>query len=162
MARLFLEAGETYGPIGSFTTTEVIGTNGNETVIVGANGIGNFDPSFNRGGDEIVIMGDPADYLGARVGSSLVLTNAGDASIKIPIGTAGTTITFDETPATLDGDSFTLVFAGANVTLGDQVITTTPAALTGLGEPNAALSAALSAAPLATEFAADSSFLTIA
>ena len=43
MARLFLEAGETYGPIGSFTTTEVIGTNGNETVIVGANGIGNFD-----------------------------------------------------------------------------------------------------------------------
>jgi hypothetical protein len=159
MARLFLTEGEIYGIV--VTDTDVIGTNGDETVVVGTNGIANFDPSFNRGGDEIVIQGDAADYLGARVGSSLVITNGSIASITIPIGTAGTTITFDEDPSTLDGDSFTLLTSGGAVTLGDQVITTTPAALDGLGEPNAALSAALSAAPLAAEVAADCNYLVI-
>lgn len=143
MARLFLEAGETYGLIGPFGTTDVIGTNGNETVIVQANGKATFDPSFNRGGDEIEIQGDSTDFLGGLSGSSLLITSDNGASIRIPFGSAGTTITFQN-------GSFDLVFANGAITLGEQVITGTPTALENLGEGIAA--SALSAEPSADGF----------
>jgi len=125
MARLFLAAGETFGTIGPFDNTDVVGTNNNEVVYVAEDGLATFDPSFNRGGDEIVITGISAAFEGARSGSLFVVTSNLGAEINIPIGTAGTTITFN------DG-SFTLIFDGTNVLLGDQVITNTPEPLSDL------------------------------
>lgn len=133
MARLFLDPGQTYGSIGPFGITEIFGTNEAEIVYVEETGKANFDPSFNRGGDEIIIDGASQNYSAVRAGSAIVITNGGDAgaSIRIPVGTAGATITFS------DG-SFELVVVNNVIQLGEQDITTTAAALDGLGEPAAA------------------------
>lgn len=139
MARLYLDAGSVYGIIGSFAPTDVIGTNDSETVYVSPNGKAIFDPSFNRGGDEIVIQGDSSFYSAALVGSSILITNDNNASIRIPVGTAGATVSFE------DG-SFDLLFNGTAVVLGDQVINATSTALD-LTPPPAAIES-LSAVPL--------------
>ena len=115
MARLFLNPGETYGTVGGFSNSDVIGTNANETVNVARDGDADFDPSFNRGGDVINIAGPAALYQASLVGSSLLLTSAEGANITIPIGTVGTTINF------LDA-SRVLIREGGQVKLGDQVI----------------------------------------
>jgi hypothetical protein len=153
MARLFLAEGETFGTIGPFDNTDIIGTNSNEIVYVAENGLATFDPSFNRGGDEIVVTGISAAFEGARSGSLFVITGNLGAEINIPIGTAGTTITFN------DG-SFTLVFDGTNVLLGDQVITNTPEPLDSL-QAMEALSLAIGAdAPPSSETTPGSEFST--
>lgn len=125
MARLFLQAGETYGNVGGFSNTDGVGTNNNEKVYVDIDGKATFDPSFNRGGDQIVILGASEFFSGVRSGSALLLTSAAGASIRIPIGTAGTTITFN------DG-SAELIVTNNLVKLGGQTITTTAATLDGL------------------------------
>ncbi len=125
MARLFLSAGETYGNLGGFSNTDVVGTNSNEKVYVDSNGKATFDPSFNRGGDEIVILGASQFFSGVRSGSALLITSAEGASIRIPIGTVGTTVTFN------DG-SAQLVVTNNVVKLGGQTITTTAASFNGL------------------------------
>ena len=51
MARLFLEAGQTFGTVAGFGSTDVVGTNSNETVKLTADAKAVFDSSFNRGGD---------------------------------------------------------------------------------------------------------------
>lgn len=137
MARLYLSPGETYGFIGSFDVTQVIGTNSDETVYVGPNGKATFDPSFNRGGDEIAFLTSALDvntfasasgYDGVRSGSNLLITNDAGASLAIPIGSGGTIITFAE-------GSFDLGISDGVIKLGDQVITTTAASLDNLGDP---------------------------
>lgn len=129
MARLFLDPGQTYASIGQFGTTEVFGTNEAEIVYVEQIGKANFDPSFNRGGDEIIIDGASASYSGTRVGSAIIISSSGEfgASIRIPVGTAGSTVTFS------DG-SFELLVVDNVIQLGDQDITATAAVLNGLGE----------------------------
>lgn len=117
MARLFLAAGETYGTVGGFVNTDVIGTNANETVFISADADVDFDPSFNRGGDIINIGGLAGIYTATRTGSNLVLTADNGANIVIPVGTVGITINFS------GDDSRELVFENGNVLLGDQVIT---------------------------------------
>lgn len=162
MARLFLQAGETYGNVGGFGNTDIVGTNNNEKVYVDSNGKATFDPSFNRGGDEIVILGAAQFFSGVRSGSALLITNAEGASIRIPIGTVGTTVTFNE-------GSVQLVVTNNVVKLGGQTITATAASLNGLfaappaAELHSADSAALHAAdapppPLDLGFMANISF----
>ncbi|MCB2075261.1 MAG: hypothetical protein H6917_17170 [Novosphingobium sp.] len=153
MARIFLSEGETYGTIGPFSATDVIGTNGNETVYVAGNGNAIFDPSFNRGGDEIIIDGDAATFEGARSGSSFLVTGGIGAQIVIPVGAGGTTLTFD------DG-SFTLLFDGTNVLLGAQVITASPETLDDL-ESMPALSASFEGPPADTTPPVDSNVLNL-
>lgn len=128
MARLFLDSGQTFGNIGGFNSTDVIGTNASEKVFIAADGKAIFDPSFNRGGDEIVILGNAVGYSGALSGSSLLITSTAGASIRIPVGSAGTTITFSE-------GSFQLAVAAGVVHLGGQTISSTAAPLTSLGTP---------------------------
>lgn len=161
MARLYLDAGQTYGIIGPFSPTDVIGTNGNETVIVDTNGKANFDPSFNRGGDEIVIQGTSGNYSGALSGSTLLISNDNGAAIRIPVGREGATITFSN-------GSFELILANNQITLGDQVITANASTLNGVGESEAAPLAALATpfvedtAPPAADFAVHSNYLFLA
>jgi hypothetical protein len=156
MARLFLSPGQTYGFIGPFDITDVIGTNSSETVYVEANGRANFDPSFNRGGDEIIIQSASSGYTGVRSGSNLLITNETGALLSIPFGSAGSTITFN------DG-SFELVFSSGTLKLGDQVITATAAPLADLGEGIAASALAVGAMadPVPVDFAASSNLLLL-
>ncbi|MCB2075622.1 MAG: hypothetical protein H6917_05995 [Novosphingobium sp.] len=116
MARLFLSPGQTYGTVGPFSNTDVIGTNDFETVFVSDDGLAIFDPSFNRGGDVISIGGVAEIYDGSLSGSNLILTADNGAFISIPVGGVGATIIF------ADNDARTLIFDGTNVILGDQTI----------------------------------------
>jgi len=149
--------GKRYGFIGPFDITDVIGTNSSETVYVEANGRANFDPSFNRGGDEIIIQ---SVFVGlrrvVRSGSNLLITNETGALLSIPFGSAGSTITFN------DG-SFELVFSSGTLKLGDQVITATAAPLADLGEGIAASALAVGAMadPVPVDFAASSNLLLL-
>jgi hypothetical protein len=119
MGRLFLKSGDIFGDIGGLSTTDVFGTNGNETVFVSANGKANFDPSFNRGGDTIEILGNASTFTIVQSASNVVLTALNGARISIPIGQP-TNVNF------LDADRV-LSFDGTNIKLGAQVITTTAA-----------------------------------
>jgi hypothetical protein len=137
VARLILKANETQGTIGPYSQTEIIGTAiGFETVYVEIGGKAIFDPSFNRGGDEIIIQGNSEVFQGVRSGSNLLLTNDFGAEIYIPAGSVGAKVTFD------DG-TFLLVVSNGSINLGDQPITTTAAPLNdvgaGLTEPPLAL-----------------------
>jgi len=116
MARLFLEAGQTFGTVAGFGSTDVVGTNSNETVLLTADAKAVFDSSFNRGGDVLNIAGNAGLYTGTLVGSRLILTASNGANISIPVGTVGTTIHF------ADADR-SLIFSNGNVLLGSQIIT---------------------------------------
>ena len=116
MARLFLEAGQTFGTVAGFGSTDVVGTNSNETVKLTADAKAVFDSSFNRGGDVVDIAGNAGLYTGTLVGSRLILTVCNGASISIPVGTVGTTVHF------ADADR-SLIFSNGNVLLGSQIIT---------------------------------------
>ena len=116
MARLFLEAGQTFGTVAGFGSTDVVGTNSNETVKLTADAKAVFDSSFNRGGDVVDIAGNAGLYTGTLVGSRLILTASNGASISIPVGTVGTTVHF------ADADR-SLIFSNGNVLLGSQIIT---------------------------------------
>jgi hypothetical protein len=95
----------------------IFGTSGFQKIAV-ANQPGSviFDPSFNRGGDMILLSGSASAYTATLVGSSAML-NDGDTTITIPLGTAGTQIVFD------DGER-TLAVAGGVAKLGSQTLTT--------------------------------------
>lgn len=134
MARLFLTSGQTFSTVGeSSTPTEVIGTNGTETVNIAANGDAFFDGSFNRGGDIINIGGNASLYTATIVGGSrLVLTAANGASIDIPVGGVGATVNFADAEARLLRFNST-----GQMLLGTQVIAAsgTTAVAAGTGDP---------------------------
>lgn len=138
MARLILAANETYGSLGPFSPTDVIGTAvGSEKVFVDFNGKANFDPSFNRGGDEIVIAGESNEFSGVRSGSNLLITNEFGAAISIPVGLVGAKVTFEN-------GTFNLRVVDGSIQLGDQVIVGTAAKLDDVGAPISQPAAALS------------------
>lgn len=107
----------------------IVGTrNGSETAILNAPSaaslVATFDPTFNQGGDTIVLPGDPSSYSVARSGSSV--TFSGDRlSITVPVGIVGATIRFARDEGFNDDDARTLVYDTdlGQVVLGDQVIT---------------------------------------
>lgn len=118
MALILLNPGETSGPFGQFSTDSVFGSTGHETAVIAANGKVTLDGSFNAGGDTVKILGNAGDYTASVNGSSLVLTSASGANIKIPFGTAGATIEFADA-------SRSLAISGGALKLGTQTIATT-------------------------------------
>jgi hypothetical protein len=115
MALILLNPGETAGPFGQFSTDSVFGSTGNETAVIAANGKVTLDGSFNAGGDTVRILGNAGNYTASVVGSTLRLVSAGGADIKIPFGTAGATIQFEDATRTLQ-------ISGGNLVLGSQTI----------------------------------------
>lgn len=136
MSRLFTGAGYA-GTIGGDIT--VFGTSERETIsVVDVAGTVTFDPSFNKGGDTIVLAKSAAAYTINQSGSSVVLANQ-DSRIVIPVGIVATTIQF------LDGDR-TLLFSGG-VKIGSQVVTATAATVTAEGAAKSTLAADAAAKP---------------
>ena len=130
MGRLITGAGYT-GTIGGNIT--VYGTPERQTITVAdVAGTVTFDPSFNKGGDTIVLGKSAASYTIAQSGSTVVLSD-GDSRIIIPVGTVANTVQFS------DGDR-TLLFSGG-VKIGSQTVTTTAATITATGTTKSTLAA---------------------
>jgi len=81
-----------------------------------------LDPSFNQGGDTLVLPGAAADYTAVRTGGSTVLIEGLGSSVSIPMGVVGITLRFS------DGDR-QLVANGDGFVIGDQIIEETPVPL---------------------------------
>jgi methionine-rich copper-binding protein CopC len=81
-----------------------------------------FDPSFNRGGDVIVLPNQLNTYTAVLVGSS-VLLNGADQSLSIPVGANGLTLRFADVERTL-------LFTSGAVKIGDQTVGSTAIGLT--------------------------------
>lgn len=130
MGRLITGAGYT-GTIGGNIT--VYGTAERQTITVAdVAGTITFDPSFNKGGDTIVLGKSAASYTIAQSGSTVILSY-GDSRIVIPVGTVANTVQFS------DGDR-TLIFS-SGVKIGSQAVTTTAATITATGTAKSTLAA---------------------
>lgn len=124
VGRLFLPASTHVMVDGNF---KVYGTVGGKEHLTVLGGEILLDPSFNRGGDKLVLPGDAADYTAVVLGASAILHSA-NGDLTIPIGAIGTTLEFD------DGDRLLRVdMAQASVTIGSQPIAFTPVVLTDFG-----------------------------
>lgn len=128
MATLVLSEGDSVGL--SLGTYEVVGSRtGSETVYLNEPVSGTlevtFDPSFNAGGDTIVLAGAAGDYTIVRVGSGVQLTN-GTITVTVPVGTAGADIVFANGAGVGDDDSRVLRFdpSDGSFKLGTQEVTT--------------------------------------
>lgn len=117
-------------------TLQVFGTAGAETVYARGSRV-EFDPSFNTGGDVLVLSGRAGDYTAVRSGSTVVLTSSAQ-TVSLPVGIAGTTVRF------ADGDralGFERSPAGTviGVKLGDQSVGTTAAGVAPVATTTATL-----------------------
>ena len=83
-AKLLLMAAADVTAGGNFT---VFGTSANETVRL-LDGNATLDPSFNKGGDTLVLNSPFSAYQAQQLGSSIILSS-GDSSILIPVGMPG-------------------------------------------------------------------------
>ena len=157
MALLTLSAGDTVGL--SFGSFNIIGSRtGSETVILSNPIAGNLtvtlDPSFNQGGDTIVLAGSAADYTIVRSGSSVILTN-GSISVTIPVGTVGANVVFANGAGAGDDDVRVLKF---DTTIGKIVLNGDVASesqVVELGAP--AVAVAVNDAPVVANLLADRS-----
>jgi hypothetical protein len=130
MGRFITGAGYA-GTIGGNIT--VFGTSERQIISVAdVAGTVTFDPSFNKGGDTIVLAKSAAAYTINQSGSTVVLSD-GDSRIVIPLGIVASTIQFS------DGDR-TLLFSGG-VKIGSQVVTATAATVTAEGTAKSTLAA---------------------
>jgi VCBS repeat-containing protein len=129
--RLFLTPGsETYGPVPGGDLTQIGGSNLAERVTLAANANVIFDPSFVRGDDYIVILGNSGNYnISANV-AGITISSGNGAQLRIPaFGTGGGLhIEFSNGVAGLgtDDGGETFQIAGA---FGVQDITGTTAAI---------------------------------
>jgi hypothetical protein len=98
------------------TDTEVVAIASGQRINV------TFDPSFNRGGDVIILPNQANTYTATLVGSAVLLSGA-DQSLSIPVGVSGLTLRFADVERTL-------LFTGGAVKIGDQTIGSTATALT--------------------------------
>jgi len=117
-----LSPGETaHGTFGGRAT--IFGTTDTEVVAIASGQRINvtFDPSFNRGGDVIILPNQLNTYTAVLVGSS-VLLNGADQSLNIPVGANGLTLRFADVDRSL-------LFTGGAVKIGDQTIGSTAIAL---------------------------------
>jgi Ca2+-binding RTX toxin-like protein len=118
--RLFLSEGSSVTLQGTY---QVFGTAGSEHVTL-IEGKMTLDPSFNRGGDLLSLVGYAQDFSAVRVGSSVKLTSPG-SEVVVPVGVQATMLDFE------DGDRELRFDPAANgLFIGDQLITTTPVTLT--------------------------------
>ena len=93
----------------------VFGTVGAEQLRV-VGGTVTLDPSFNRGGDTLVLDVLPNEVTAVRFGSSVMLTSS-EFAITMPVGPTGSTIEFAN-----DDSSVLYDIAAGNLLIGDQVI----------------------------------------
>lgn len=132
MARVILtSAGEDVTVGGA--DVQVSGTTSGGEVITIVSGNVRLDPSFNSGGDTVILPGLAANYTASLVGSEVVFTrNDGQVTLRIPVGTTANTIQFD------GGDTRSLAIntTTGTVQLGTQTITATAAPLTPSGGGN--------------------------
>lgn len=120
IARLFMAESASVDLTGNVT---VLGTAGQERIVL-HEGTFRFDPSFNKGGDTIVLDLDAGDFTASRSGSSILL-ESDTVELLIPVGTSGTTLAF------ADGDRTLLFDAGlGSIVVGNQQIGLAAAALT--------------------------------
>ncbi|MEE4350698.1 MAG: hypothetical protein V2J26_10750 [Pacificimonas sp.] len=85
--------GETSVGLGAFT---VFGRPaGEETLTLGAGALVTLDPSFNQGGDTIVMPGASGDFERTRDGSTLVFDDGEGTVLRLPFGLESTFVTFD-------------------------------------------------------------------
>lgn len=98
----------------------VFGTSEGAETVVRQSGNFTFDPSFNRGGDTIVVGGAAADFIAYRMGSQVVL-HADNGQLSIPVGREATTLVFEA------GDERALRFdaASGTIMIGDDAVTAT-------------------------------------
>lgn len=118
--RLFLAPGTSVLAGGKI---DIYGTASAETVSV-LSGTITLDPSFNKGGDTIMLPLAASDFTANRIGSSVFLDSA-TTDIRIPIGTAETTLVF------AGNDERSLIYdsVAASVRISDQLIGSAPVAL---------------------------------
>lgn len=114
--RLFLATGASLTAGGRI---DVFGTAGAEELSLLSGDI-RLDPSFNRGGDTITLASPAKDFIAVRSGSSLLLDN-GVLEVSIPVGTANTLV--------FAGNDERVLVSSGGLLLGNQVIGTTPVAL---------------------------------
>ncbi|MCB2059883.1 MAG: hypothetical protein KDE21_05210, partial [Novosphingobium sp.] len=122
--RLFLTGGAQVTAGGDI---DVFGTTGAEQLTV-TQGDFTLDPSFNKGGDTLV-LGQPAPDFLASVSGSGVLLDSASTDIAIPLGTAGMTLSFP------GDDDRTVLFDTMldSALVGTQEIDMTPTALVAFG-----------------------------
>lgn len=97
-------------------TAKVVGTSVNEVVQIIASSKSNltFDPSFNQGGDVIVLGRDAGSFTAQRSGSSMLLVGPTE-NLTIPIGSAGLTLRFTD-------EDRSLAFSNGEYKIGTQSI----------------------------------------
>ena len=95
----------------------VTGTSAAGEVITVLGGDVRLDPSFNGGGDTLVLGGSAGDYTATLAGSIVTITD-GETSVAMPVGIAGLTIDFTDVDLTLQIDT-----DSGQVMLGDEAIT---------------------------------------
>ncbi len=100
-------------------TVTVIGTRTGGEVITITRGNISLDASFNAGGDTIVLPGESGTYTVRLSGSQAIIASSG-VSVSIPLGTAGTSIQFDDSTLTLLVDTGT-----GEARLGQLTLTST-------------------------------------
>ncbi|WP_269748707.1 CAP domain-containing protein [Novosphingobium aquimarinum] len=122
-----LQGGAAVHTSGDFS---VFGTSAGSEEIFHSSGEIVFDPSFNKGGDTLHVLGDTADYVGYLDGSSFVLVSD-EVEIRIPVGPVGMDIDFG-------GTNLSLRIENGGVYLGDRAITgsseATATSLAGIGD----------------------------
>jgi len=97
---------------------EVFGTAGADRVTV-LSGEVSLDPSFNRGGDTVILPFDAIDFSAVRNGSQVVLTGEG-IDLTIPFGRAGLDIVFagsDERTLLVDTTQGTILLGNQEIGL---------------------------------------------
>lgn len=97
---------------------KIFGSASDAETVVRLFGDFSFDPSFNRGGDTIVVGGAAADFAAYRNGSQLVLL-AENGQLNIPVGPQATHLVFDgedERDLRIDTASGTIMVGDVSVT----------------------------------------------
>lgn len=107
---------------------DIFGTNAGiqDITIFNRPGSVRLDGSFSTGGDLVRLSGNAVDYVVSLAGSNAVLSD-GDTEVRIPIGTAGTALLFE------DGLR-TLIFTGGEARIGGQVVGSAISVLTAPAE----------------------------
>ncbi len=132
MARLYLSPGsQSYGPVPGGEVSQTFGSNDAERLTLAANANVVLDPSFVRGNDCIVILGEPGSYNIVATVVGITITSSNGANIRIPAfgNTGGLKLDFNGEVfdiGTYDGGT-TFFLEGASST---QDIGSTPSPIT--------------------------------